>query len=316
MKVLVTSKIPGIAEKMLSEKGYQVISPIDKDFNESEIMNFGSEVDGILCLLSNKFDAQKIDKFNRLKILSNYAVGYNNIDVEYARKKGIWVTNTPDVLTEATADIAISLMLMCARNLVQAIDYMKQGKFNGWEPYLFLGKELFGKSFGIIGAGRIGIAVAKRAKSFGMKINYFSRKKNEKFENTYDANYLALEDLLEKSDVISLHIPLTKETFHLLDREKLELMKSDAIIINTARGEVIDEKYLIKMLKEKRIYAAGFDVYYNEPNINEELFKLNNVVLLPHIGSATIETRTKMGEIAAKNIINVLSGKNPISAVN
>ena len=317
MKVLITRKIPSVAEELLTKHGFDVtVYKKNKPISSSELIKLGKNSDGLLTLLSDKIDKSVIDKIPHLKIIANYAVGFNNIDVRYAKTKGIIVTNTPDILTDATADIAMGLILACSRRFCEADSFMREGKFNGWKPDLFLGPGLKNKTLGIIGAGRIGQATALRAKAFGMKIIYFSRSKKPDFENELGAKKVSLSKLMRTADVISLHVPLTPDTYHLLDKEKLDLMKPEAIIVNTARGEVIDEKYLIKLLRKKKIFAAGFDVYEGEPVVNESLFKLKNVVLLPHIGSATIETRNKMAELAAKNIINVLKGKNPITPVN
>ena len=206
-------------------------------------------------------------------------------------------------------------MLACARNIIEADKFMREDKFEGWKPKLYLGIELRGKTIGIIGAGRIGIETAKRAKAFGMKIVYFNSSKKDALEKETGAKKVSLNYLMKNSDVISLHLPLTQKTFHLLDEEKLSLMKRDAILVNTARGEILDEKALIKILKRKKIFSAGFDVYENEPKINKELLKLKNVVILPHIGSATFEARNKMAELSARNVEKVLMGKKPLSGV-
>ncbi len=317
MKVLITQKIPSVAEELLTEQGFDVtVYKKNKPISTKELIKLGKNSDGLLTLLSDKIDSLVIDKLPKLKIIANYAVGFNNIDVQYAYSKGIIVTNTPDILTDATADVAMGLILACSRRFCEADKFMREGKFTGWKPDLFLGPGIKNKTLGIIGAGRIGQATAFRAKAFGMKIIYFSRNKKLNFEKEIGAKKVSLSKLMTTADVISVHVPLTPDTFHLLDKDKLDLMKPDAIIVNTARGEVIDEKYLIKLLRGKRIFAAGFDVYENEPVVNKSLFGLKNVVLLPHVGSATIETRNKMAELAAKNIIKVLKGKKPVTPVN
>jgi len=252
---------------------------------------------------------------SRCKVIANYGVGFNNIDVQYAREKRIIVTNTPDVLTDSTADLAIALMLGCARKIIEAENFVKEGKFHGWRPQLFLGTELKNKIFGVIGAGRIGTAAAIRAHSFGMKIIYYSKKENKHLGKVVKAKKVLLNSLLKKADFISLHLPLTNETYHLLNKKKLNLIRPDAVLINTARGEIVDEKELIELLKQKKISAAGFDVFENEPNLNPDLFKLDNVLLLPHIGSATKEARTNMALLAARNVAAVLKGKKPITPV-
>lgn len=316
-KVVITGNVPSIAEEMLKENGISVKKiKGDRTLTSKELIKEAKDADGLITLLSDKITKEVIDDLKKCKVIANYAVGYNNIDVKAASEKGIAVCNTPDVLTDATADIAILLALGAARKAVEGEKLMREGKFTGWKPQLLLGIEFKGKTFGIIGAGRIGSAVAKRAKAFGCKIVYYSRSKNKPLEKATGAKKLDLENLLEKSDFISLHIPLTEKTRGLIDKNKLKLLKKTAIVINTARGEVIDEKELIKMLKAKRIFAAGFDVYEGEPEINKDLLKLRNVFLLPHLGSATYDARNNMAVIAARNVIKVLKGKKPVTPVN
>jgi glyoxylate reductase len=256
-----------------------------------------------------------MDKMPNCKVIANFAVGYNNVDIEYAIDKKILVTNTPNVLTESTADLTIALALSCARRLYEAERIVRLQKYKGWKPKMLLGVEMKGKVFGILGAGRIGSAVAVRAHAFGAKIIYYDSHKNYDIENGFYARKVTLNTLMRKSDFISVHLPLNKNTHHFLNKERLSLIKSTAILVNTARGEIIDESFLIKMLKKEKIRSAGFDVYENEPAISNELLKLNNVVLLPHIGSATEEARSGMAELAARNVINVLQGKKPITPV-
>ncbi len=316
MKIFITRKIQPIAKELLTKEGFEVtVFNKNRPITKKELLTKAKDADAIIALLTEKFDKEVIDQLPKCKIIANFAVGYNNIDVEYANKKGIIVTNTPDVLTEATAETAVSLILACAKRITEVDKFVRQGKFKGWEPELFIGVELKNKTVGIIGAGRIGFETAKRIKAFDTKIIYYNRSKKENFENKLNAKKVSLNKLLKTADIISLHIPLSKETYHLLDKNKLQLLKPTAILVNTARGEVVDEKYLIKMLKKKKIFSAGFDVYENEPDLNKELFKLNNVVLLPHIGSATNESRSAIAELAARNVINVLKGKKPITPV-
>ncbi|MDP3582204.1 MAG: NAD(P)-dependent oxidoreductase, partial [Ignavibacteria bacterium] len=230
-------------------------------------------------------------------------------------EKNLVVTNTPYVLTDATADLTVALILACARRLREGEQMMRENKFDGWKPNMLLGFDLKGKTVGIIGAGRIGRATARRLKGFGVKIIYFDRKKRDEFETEFLSTRVNLKELMKKSDIISVHLPLSKETHHILNKENLSLMRKTAVIVNTSRGEIIEEKALIKLLKLKKIFAAGFDVYENEPNINPELRTLENVFLLPHIGSATVETRAAMALLAANNIINVLNGNEPITPI-
>lgn len=316
MKILITRKLPGNVEQHFREKEFEVVV-FDKDrpIEQSELVELGKDADGIISLLTDKIDREVIDKLEKCKVIANYAVGFNNIDVEYARSKNIVVTNTPDILTDATADLAVSLVLACARKIIESEKFLRNGQFKGWEPQLMLGVELRDKTVGIIGAGRIGQATAKRLQSFGTRIIYYSRSEKSDFEINTGAKLVPLDLLLEQSDIISLHLPLNKKTTNIINKDRLDRLKPNVILINTARGEIIDEEYLIQLLKEKRIHSAGFDVYAGEPDINPDLLKLNNVVLLPHIGSATIEARTEMAELCAENVELVLNGNNPKTPV-
>jgi glyoxylate reductase len=316
MKVLITRAIPEAAEKLIKARGFDVTvnrksGPVPKN----SLIKLAKDADAIISLLTEKFDKEVLDQIDKCKIIANYAVGFNNIDVEYAHKKNIIVTNTPDVLTDATADLAMSLLLACSRRIVEGDRFVRQKKFKGWEPKLLLGVELKGKFFGILGAGRIGSAVARRAKAFGTNILYFDNSHNHEIEKELDAKKVSLAVLVKKSDFISIHLPFTPKTHHLLDKEHLHMLKPGAILINTARGEIVDEKELISMLRQRKIFSAGFDVYEGEPKINPDLLKLNNVVLLPHIGSGTIEARNRMALLAAGNVIAVLKGREPLTPV-
>lgn len=317
MNVFITRKISSVAKNLLLKNGFKVkVFPHDRIITKAELIKNAKNADAIIALLTEKYDKEVIDQLANCKIIANYAVGFNNIDLEYAKLKGIVVTNTPDVLTDSTAEIAVSLILACARRIPESDRFMRNNKFKGWEPELLKGVQLSGKTFGLIGAGRIGQATAKRIKGFGCKIIYYNKSKKLEFEKELGAKKVSLDQLLKRSDLISIHLPLNSSTKLLVDKSKLELLKPNSIIVNTARGEIIDEKHLIKMLKKNRIFGAGFDVYENEPLVNPELLKLNNVVLLPHIGSSTNETRDKMAELAAINVINVLNGKKAITPVN
>ncbi|MGQ9797763.1 MAG: 2-hydroxyacid dehydrogenase [Ignavibacterium sp.] len=316
-KIFITYKIPEIGIQLLLKKGFDVeVYSKEKLISKSELIKKVKQVDAVISLLTDKIDKEVIDGMQRCKVIANYAVGFNNIDVEYAKSKGIIVTNTPDVLTDSTADLTMALVLACLRRFNEGEEMMRTNKFNGWRPKLLLGYELKGKVFGIVGMGRIGFAVAKRAFAFGCKIVYYSNSKKDEAEKLFNAKRVSLRALMKNSDIISLHIPLTSKTRNLLNAELLSLMKPSSVLVNTARGEVLDEKFLISLLKKKKIFAAGFDVYENEPNINPELLKLKNAVLLPHLGSATHEARNAMSELAAKNVIAVLSGKKPLTPVN
>ena len=271
--------------------------------------------DGAITMLSDKIDREVIDNAPSLKIIANYAVGFDNIDVRYATEKGILITNTPDVLTNATAELALGLMFSVGRRIVEGDTFTREGRFEGWSPTLLLGMEFQGKTAGIIGAGRIGIAFAKKCSALGMNIIYYSRKIKPEME-ILDAEFLPLEEVLKRADIVSIHLPLTEETYHLLDREKLSIMKKDAILINTGRGAIIDERALTEILKEQRIMGAGLDVYEFEPGITRELLSLPNVVLTPHIGSATYKARKEMAILASKNIVALFKGEIPPTPVN
>lgn len=316
MKVFITRSLPGNVEKTLRENGHTVVTfKKDKPITKKELIKYARNAGAVISLLTDKIDSEIIDNLKKCKIIANYAAGYNNIDINYAKQKNIIVTNTPDILTNATADIALTLALACSRRAIEGHDFVMKKKFKGWAPNLLLGLEMSGKTIGIIGAGRIGQAVAKRFKAFDTKIIYYNRSRKYDLEKDVGAKKVSLKKLMNDSDIISIQIPSTNETYHLLDKEHLSLLKPNAILINIARGEVVDEKYLIQLLKKGKIHSVGFDVYENEPNLDQDLLKLSNAVLLPHLGSATIETRTKMAQLCAENVIRVLSGRTPKTPV-
>lgn len=310
--VLISFPILSNYLKKLKEKHNVEIIPYAKPLGEEFFLEKIEEYDGIIILLSHKITKNVIEKGKKLKIISNYAVGYDNIDVENAKKRGIIVTNTPDVLTEATANLTWALILSLTRRIVESDKFTRSAKFEGWKPDLFLGIDLKGKTLGILGMGRIGQSVSKKAKAFSMKVLYWDKEEKKTGRNF---KFCKLEEILRLSDILSIHLPLAKDTYHLLNKERFNLLKKDCFIINTSRGEVIDEEALIEALKEKKIKGAGLDVYEKEPNINKKLFKFKNVVLTPHIGSATIETRIKMADLAILNVLNVLNGKKPLTEI-
>ena len=313
--LFLTRRIPEPAIKMLEEKFTLKINPNNRALTHQELIEGIKDAEALICLLTDNIDRTVINSAPKLKVISSYAVGYNNIDVEYATQLGIAVCNTPGVLTETTADLTWALILASCRRISESERFVRNGNFKGWEPILMLGQDVYGKTLGIIGMGRIGQAVAKRATGFEMRIIYYN---DISLSQTlaFEAREVTLKTLLQEADIITLHLPLTKETFHLISKEEFALMKESAVLINTSRGAVIEEKELIKALKTKRIFAAGLDVYENEPDIPQELLALENVVLLPHIGSASIETRTKMALLAAENAIAVMEGKEPPAKVN
>ena len=316
-KIFITKKIPDVGIGLLHKKGYTVVIRKKKSIiTQSELLKETKQVDALMCMLTDPVSRSVIESMENCKVISTYAVGFNNIDVATATEKGITVTNTPGVLTDATADIAFGLLLAVARHFVAGDEMTRNGKFIGWDPMLLLGKPVAGKTIGIIGAGRIGSAMAERAAGFGMKILYYSRTQKPELEKKVQARKVSLKTLLKQSDFVSLHCPLTSDTHHLLGEAELKVMKTSAVLINTARGEVVDEKALARALRKKVIFAAGLDVYEREPKVERALLSLPNVVLLPHIGSGTDETREKMARIAAKNIIGILEGKGKVFQVN
>lgn len=316
MKVFLTRELPDIAFRLLRRNNIPFdYYRKDKPIPRSVLLKKVKDCTALIALLTEKVDKELIDSMPNCKIIANYAVGYNNIDVKYAKMKNIIVSNTPDVLTESTADLTMTLALACARRFCEGEKMIRENKYKGWKPNLLLGTELKGKTFGIIGAGRIGTAVAKRAAGFGVKILYFDKSKNKEIENRTGAKKVTAETLLKKSDFVSIHLPLNKSTYKYLNRKLLAFLKPGSILINTSRGEIIDEKELINIVKNGKIKAAGLDVFLNEPDVNREFFKYKNVIILPHLGSATIEARNAMAELAVKNVINVLKGKKALTPI-
>lgn len=269
--------------------------------------------DGLLCLLTERIDAELLDAAPRLRGVANYAVGYNNVDLAAAAARGVVVTNTPDVLTETTADLAFGLMLATARRLVEGDTLVRRGRWDGWKPDQLLGHDVHGATLGIVGLGRIGAAVARRARGFGMTILYWNRRRLRR--PPAGARYAALPRLLTASDFVSIHVPLTTETRHLIGAAELARMKRSAIIVNTSRGPVIDEAALTRALATRRIAGAGLDVFEREPHVPAALRRLPNVVLAPHVGSATTATRAAMAVLAARNLVAVLAGREPPNRV-
>ena len=317
-KVFITRKIPGTAIQQL-KKHFQVkVYPKDQKISRKELIKGVKWCDALLCILTEKIDKEVIDANPNLKVISNYAVGYNNIDVAYATKKGIPVCNTPSMeVVDAVAEHAVTLLLDVAKRVHEDEAYVREHKWKSWAPRLLLGTQIKGKTLGIIGLGRIGKGVAERAShGLGMNVIYYDIRKDTKFEKRYKAKKVSFTTLIKKSDFITLHVNLTKKTHHLIGKKQISLMKKTAYIINTSRGPVIDEKALTTALKNKRIAGAGLDVHETEPSTNHPLHKLNNCILTPHIASATVEVRQKMGEDAANNIISILKKKGKPKIVN
>ena len=315
--VYVTRRIPQPGLDLLAENCSQVdVNPDDRVLGRDELLAAVRGRDAVLCLLTDTIDAEVLDAARGCKIFANYAVGYNNIDVAAATERGIAVTNTPGVLTDATADLTWALIFAVARRVVEGDAFTRAGKFKGWSPMLFLGADISGKTLGIVGAGRIGTAVALRARGFRMRVLYFSRSQNEALEQAVGAERVELDELLRQADFVSIHVDLNPTTHHLIGRRELALMKPTAFLINASRGPVVDEAALVEALRERRIAGAGLDVYENEPELAPGLAELPNAVLLPHLGSATTGTRTRMAILAATNIVAMLRGERPPNIVN
>lgn len=318
MKVFITRRIPEVGIRLLKQKKYNVkVSPLDRVLSQDEVIKMGRGSDALLSLLTDTIDVRVMDGIGKqLKIIANYAVGYNNIDVKAAKERGIIVTNTPGVLTESVAEHTIALIFSLAERIVESDEFVRQGKFRGWEPMLFLGSSIVGKTLGILGLGRIGMEVAKRMHDgFDVEIIYYDVKRDKKTEKQWGLKYVGFPTLLKKSDFLSVHVPLLPQTRHMIGMKELKIMKRTAFLINTSRGPVVDEKALVTALKKDIIRGAALDVFEWEPKLAPGLAKLPDTVLTPHIASATEETRDKMAEMAAQNIIAVLSGKRPPNSV-
>lgn len=281
-----------------------------------ELLEAASGAAGVLSTLTENLDAEFMQAAgDNLQVVANMAVGYDNIDLDAARERGVVVTNTPDVLDETTADTAFMLLLAAARRLGEGERIVRAGKWEAWGPKMLLGPDVWGKRLGILGFGRIGQAVARRAKGFGMRVSYYNRSRKEDAEKELDARYVDLDELLRTCDFFSIHAPLTEETTHLIGAAEFEKMKPEAVLVNTSRGPVVDEAALAEALENGRIFAAGLDVYEEEPKVHPKLLELENVVLTPHIGSASIETRDKMAATAGEDLRAVLRGERPKNPV-
>jgi len=317
MKILVTGRLPRKILDLLQEEHEIEANEKDRPMEREKILERVVDKDGLLCMITDKVDRTLIETANRLKMIANMGVGFNNIDVDAATSRGIFVSNTPDVLTEATADLAFALILSLARRIVEGDKRTREGRFQFWAPLVFLGREVTGKTLGIIGLGKIGKAVVKRSKGFDMRVVYHNRRPlDQAEEKALGVEYSELESLLKKADFVSLHVPLTDRTRHLINRESLGWMKPEAFLINTSRGPVVDEKALLEALRQGKIAGAGLDVYEKEPALTPGLTDLENVILLPHAGSATLETRTLMARLAAENLLAGLRGEKPPNCLN
>lgn len=315
-KFLVTRQIPQAGMDLLRAAGEVVVNELDCKLTSAQLLEMGKNCDGWLTMLTDAIDGNIIRQCPKLRGIANYAVGYNNIDISTCTQVHVGVSNTPDVLTDATAEIAFALILCTARRMVEADKFLRSGQWTGWAPLQFLGADICNQTLGIVGAGRIGSRVAEMAAGFNMRILYSSRSPKPELERRTHAVHTPLPQLLREADFISLHAPLTTETRHLIGPEQLKMLKPGAILINTARGPLIDEAALVRALKENRLRGAGLDVFEHEPQIASGLRELDNVVLLPHIGSGTESTRSRMAVMAAKNLIAMAAGRRPANAVN
>jgi glyoxylate reductase len=309
-KVILTQIYQDEAIEKLKED-YQLIIAEQDSRNLLEILKANTDTQALISFLSDDINGEIIAGGPNLKIIANYAVGYNNIDFQYAMSQGIYVTHTPDILTNATADLTMALILAVCRRIVEADAFLRKGGFSGWGANLMLGKELNGAILGIVGLGRIGLATAIRAKSFGMKVVYYDRNPKKDLETRHGFEYRRFVDLIKISDVVSLHIPYSPDVHHLFNRDVFDLMKRDAIFINASRGPLMDERYLAEKLENQTLLGAGLDVYEHEPRITEKLKKLDNAVLVPHIGSATTKARLEMAMMTVRSVARALSGQVP-----
>lgn len=316
-KILVTLRVPEEVLARLAQEHKVEAYDKDRPMARERLLQTVGDKEGILCTITDRIDAELLDHAPALKVIANYGVGFEHIDVEAATRRGIPVTNTPGVLTDSTADLTLALILATARRVVEGDRRVRQGKFQYWAPLLFLGQDVSGKTLGIIGLGRIGQAVARRAAGFGMKLIYYSRTRLQPArEQELQVSFAPLDTLLREADFVSLHVPLTPQTRHLIGNREFQLMKPSAYLINTARGPVVDEAALVDALRRDQIGGAGLDVYEQEPELTPGLADLKNVILLPHVGSATIETRTRMAQMAAENLLAGLRGDQPPNCLN
>lgn len=317
MKVYVSFWLPEAPLNALRARHTVVVNEKPTLPSPDELVAQLSDADAFLCV-GSKVDKSVLDRAGkRLKIIANWGVGYNNIDADYAAQKGIMVTNTPDVLTETTADMSWALLMAVARRVVEADEYVRAGEFQGFKPFAMMGSDVWGKTIGIIGFGRIGQAVGRRALGFKMKLLYYdSRRLAPEQEKELGATFADVDTIVREADFVTLHVPLLPETHHLIDARRLAMMKPTAFLVNAARGPVVDEQALLEALRQKQIAGAGLDVFEKEPELTPGLTELKNVVLAPHIGSGTWETRTNMAHVAANNILAALDNQTPPNLVN
>jgi len=319
MKIFVTRKIPGEHLEKLKEAGHEaVVSEFNRPLTGEELVERVKGADAILSLLTDRIDGDLMDAAGpQLKVISNYAVGFDNIDVTGASDRGIVVVNTPsDEVNEAVAEHTWALILALSRRIVESDEAVRRGGYKGWEPDIFIGVNVIGKTLGIVGLGRIGSMVARRAKGYNMTVLYNKHESDPEAEKELGVAFASLDELLAKSDFVSLHVPLTDETRHMINKSTLAKMKKGSFLINTARGSIVDERNLVEALKSGHLGGVALDVFDNEPNIDPELLAMPNTITTPHIASATYEARNKMGEMAVEAILSTLEGEKPTTIVN
>lgn len=311
-----TRELPPTAMDIVEAACDCLYNPLDRPLTRAELLIAARDADGLLTMLTDTIDRELLDACPRLRVVANCAVGYNNIDIAACSERGVLVTNTPGVLTETTADLTFALLLAVARRLVESDSFLRAGDWQSWSLMLLTGTDVYGKTLGLVGFGRIGQAVARRARGFGMRIIYADDYVDEGAAAEFDARRVSLTELLRTADFVSLHVPYAPTTHHLIGEAELALMKPGAFLVNTARGSVVDEQALIAALKAGQLAGAGLDVFEDEPNVPALLAEMNNVVLTPHIGSASVETRTRMAVLAATNLTAALTGTKPPNLVN
>lgn len=315
-RVYVTRRLPQPALELLSQHVQATVWPGELPPPRAVLLKEVADTDGLLTLLTDRVDAALLEAAPYLRVVSNYAVGYDNVDLAAATRRGVMVTNTPDVLTETTADFTFALILAAARRMVESEQYVKAGRWRTWGPEILLGRDVYGATLGIVGMGRIGQAVARRARGFGMRMLYTSSRRKPDLERTEGIEFVPIEQLLAESDIVSLHCPLNDDTYHLIDRDALELMKPSAILVNTARGPIVNTRALADLLRVKPIVAA-LDVTDPEPlPADHPLLALPNAIVTPHVASATVQTRTRMALMATENLLAALRGDRPAHLVN
>jgi glyoxylate reductase len=317
-RVYVTRRLPAPAMERLAQAAEVATWPDDDHPPPREVLvGEAAASDGLVVLVTDRIDGALLDAAPRLGVVSTVAVGYDNIDVAAATARGVVVTNTPGVLTETTADFAFALLLATARRVAEADRFTRAGRWQSWGPLFFVGLDVYGRTLGLVGLGRIGTAVARRARGFAMHVLYYSRTRKPELERELGLQYAALDDLLQRADFVSIHVPLSAQTRHLIGAPQLRLMKPTAILVNTSRGAVVDQRALYEALVRRQIWGAGLDVFEVEPIASDDpLLALDNVVVAPHIGSATVETRTKMALMAVENCLAALYGQRPPHLVN